>query len=87
VTSKETDLKLGIDENDKLVAVSEEMIRDRIDRFKGYKTLLNKRKDEYQTKVDVCTAELKARKYDMNHRQDESASSGTTGGAEADPQN
>jgi hypothetical protein len=69
VTSKEEDLKLGLDENNKLVAVSEEFIKDRIERFRGYKDLLNKRQLEYQQKVDVCNAELNSRKYDMAHKK------------------
>jgi hypothetical protein len=72
VTTKEADLKLGLDESNKLVAVSEEFIKDRIERFKGYKSLLKKRQDEYQQKVDVCSAELNARRYDMAHKNSDS---------------
>ena len=68
VTDKEDDMKFGIDENNKLVAVSEEFIKDRIDRFKEYKRLLLKRQTEYQDKVDICKAELTSRQYDMAHK-------------------
>jgi hypothetical protein len=88
VTSKEEEFKIGVDEHDKLVAVSEEFIKDRIARFKEYKSLLTKRQLEYQQKVDICTAELNARKYDQAHRGTSAASASNNGGtAEADPKN
>lgn len=61
VTDKEDDFKIGIDEQKKLVAVTEEFLKDRIDRFRGYKTILHKRQDEYEDKVAICKAELAAR--------------------------
>jgi hypothetical protein len=69
VTNKEQDFKIGVDENDKLVAVSEEFLKDRIARFKEYKNILLKRQTEYQTKVDVCKAELAARQYDRGRQE------------------
>lgn len=71
VTDKEEDMKLGVDEQDKLVAVSEEMIRDRIARFQEYKRILLKRQNEYQEKVDICKAELRSRQYDMANKTSE----------------
>jgi hypothetical protein len=65
VTDKEEKYEVGIDENDKLVAVTEEFLLDRIKRFKDYKFTLQKRQDEFQEKVDICEAELKARRYKM----------------------
>jgi len=62
VTDKEEDFKIGLDEEKKLVGVSEEFLADRIKRFKGYQNLLNKRQDEYEEKVSICKAELKANK-------------------------
>jgi len=88
VTSKEEEFKIGVDEHDKLVAVSEEFIKDRIARFKEYKTILTKRQAEYQQKVDICNAELNARKYDQSHRQAASSNGANSdGAAEADPKN
>lgn len=66
VTDKEDDFKVGLDEKDKLVGVSEEMLLDRITRFRGYKSVLQKRQDEYEEKVDICKNELKAKKADKN---------------------
>jgi hypothetical protein len=60
VTDKEDEFKVGLDEKDKLVGVSEEFLKDRIDRFRGYKATLMKRQDEYDEKVQICKAELKA---------------------------
>jgi hypothetical protein len=68
VTDKEEVLKLGIDENNKLVAVSEEYIKDRIERFQGYRKLLLKRQSEYQDKLEICKADLSSRQYDMAHK-------------------
>lgn len=60
VTDKEEDFKIGLDEKDKLVGVSEEYLKDRIERFKGYKATLIKRQDDYEDKLQICKAELKA---------------------------
>ena len=64
VTDKEDEFKIGLDEKDKLVGVSEEMLKDRIVRFRGYKTVLQKRQDEYEDKVAICKNELRSRKHD-----------------------
>lgn len=61
VTDKEDDFKLGLDEEKKLVGVTEEFLTDRIKRFSGYRNVLNKRQDEYEEKVSICKAELKGR--------------------------
>lgn len=64
VTENEDEFQIGLDEKDKLVGVSEEMLKDRITRFRGYKSLLQKRQDEYEEKVSICKNELKSRKHD-----------------------
>jgi len=61
VTAKEEEFKIGIDEEKKLVGVSEEFLADRIKRFKGYKSTLDQREDEYEEKVAICKAELKSK--------------------------
>lgn len=60
VTDKEDEYKIGLDEKDKLVGVSEEFLKDRIQRFLGYKQVLMKRQDEYEEKVQICKADLKS---------------------------
>jgi hypothetical protein len=62
VTDKEDEYKIGLDDKKKLVGVSEEYLNDRIDRFRGYKQVLQKRQDEYEEKVAICKAELKSQK-------------------------
>ena len=62
ITDKEDDFKIGLDEEKKLVGVSEEFLKDRIDRFKGYKSLLMKRQDEYDEKVAICKTDLNGKK-------------------------
>lgn len=62
VTDKEEEYKIGLDDKMKLVGVSEEFLKDRLTRFKGYKGVLEKRQDEYEEKVAICKAELKAKK-------------------------
>lgn len=61
VTDKEEEFKIGLDEEKKLVGISEEFLADRIKRFKGYKTILNSREDEYEEKVAICKAELRTK--------------------------
>lgn len=64
VTDKEDEFKVGIDEQNKLVGVSEEFLADRITRFRNYKMILMKRQDEYDDKVQICKTELASRKFD-----------------------
>lgn len=64
VTDKEDEFKVGIDEKEQLVGVSEEFLKDRIERFRGYKVTLQKRQDEYDEKVAICKTELASRKHD-----------------------
>src|SRR5690606_24805551 len=47
VTDKEDELKVGVDEKKQLVGLSEEFLKDRLQRFQGYKTILQKRSDEF----------------------------------------
>lgn len=62
VTDKEDEFKLGLDEQSKLVGISEEFLKDRLNRFKNYKAVLQKRDDEYDEKLAICKAELRAHK-------------------------
>lgn len=62
VTDKEPEFNIGIDEHDKIVGVSEEFLKDRIARFMKYRQTLSKRQDEYEEKLEICDADLKAKK-------------------------
>ncbi len=71
VTSNEEEFKVGIDEKDKIVGIKEEFLKDRIDRFRNYRNVLEKRQDEYETKVEVCQTELKSKKQSKNQNSDD----------------
>jgi hypothetical protein len=62
ITDKEEEWKIGLDEKQKLVGVSEEFLKDRIERFRGYKKVLMQRQDEYEEKVQICKSEIKSQK-------------------------
>lgn len=62
VTDKEDEFNVGLDEQDKIVGVSEEFLKDRISRFRTYRSTLQKRQDEYEEKLEICDADLKAKK-------------------------
>lgn len=62
ITDKEEEFNIGIDEQNKLVGVSEEFLKDRITRFNKYRSTLLKRQDEYEEKLEICDAGLKAKK-------------------------
>lgn len=62
ITDKEDEWKIGLDEKKKLIGVSEEFLKDRIERFRGYKKVLMQRQDEYEEKVQICKTEIKAKK-------------------------
>jgi hypothetical protein len=70
VTDKEEEFKMGLDENDKIVGVTEEFLKDRLKRFREYKRVLQKRQDEYEDKLEICQTELKAKKHDLNKEQE-----------------
>ena len=69
VTDKEEEFKIGLDDKDKIVGVSEEFLKDRIERFKDYKRTLQKREDEYEEKVEICEAELSSQKHETQKKQ------------------
>lgn len=66
VTDKEDELKVGIDEKKELVGVSEEYLKDRIQRFQTYKMILQKRSDEFQEKIDQCNQDVTTKELDTN---------------------
>lgn len=66
VADKEDEFKVGIDEKEKLVGISEEFLKDRITRFREYRAILEKRQDEYEEKLAVCQADLKSRKFEAS---------------------
>ena len=65
ITDKEDEWKIGLDEKNKLIGLSEEFLKDRIERFRGYKKILMQRQDEYEEKVQICKTEIKSQKSKM----------------------
>ncbi|NQZ02031.1 MAG: hypothetical protein HRT45_15325 [Bdellovibrionales bacterium] len=74
VTDKEDDFEIGIDEKEKIVGVSEEFLKDRLKRFKGYKRVLQKRQDEYEEKIDICDAAVRSKEYEKKSKAEAKAS-------------
>lgn len=62
VTPEEDFSSIGVEDKKRIVGVSEEFLKDRMNRFRGYKATLEKRQDEYETKVKVCQMELTSQK-------------------------
>ena len=70
VTDKEDEWRVGVNEEDKIIAVSQEFLLDRIQRFKGYKKRLQKRQDEYEEKLEICDAALESKKFDTQTKSE-----------------
>ncbi|NJL25813.1 MAG: hypothetical protein HC902_11980 [Calothrix sp. SM1_5_4] len=66
VTDKEEEVKVGLDEKQNLVGVSEEYLKDRLQRFQGYKMILQKRADEFHDKIEACKTEVAGKELDGN---------------------
>lgn len=62
VTPEDDYSKIGIEDKKRIVGVSEEFLKDRLARFKEYQKTLQKRQDEYETKVKMCEMELQTQK-------------------------
>ncbi|WP_374029742.1 hypothetical protein [Bdellovibrio bacteriovorus] len=62
VTPEEDYSSVGVEDKKRIVGVSEEYLKDRMARYREYKKVLEKRQDEYETKVKVCEMELATQK-------------------------
>ncbi len=51
-------LKMGVDEKGSLTGVTEEFLKDRLERFTGYKSILSQRMDEMDDKIAACNSEV-----------------------------
>ena len=74
VSDKEEEFKIGIDEQDKIVGISEEFLKDRIKRFRKYRSILQKREDEYEEKLEICDTKLAAAKHEAAQKEKATAS-------------
>ena len=54
--------QIGLEKKKDIVGLSEEYLKDRLDRFKTYRGTLESREEEYETKVKMCEVELADRK-------------------------
>lgn len=54
--------KISLDEKNKIVGVSKEFLKDRIERLTTYRTVLRQRQDEYVDRLQMCELALKAQK-------------------------
>ncbi|HEY8270014.1 MAG TPA: hypothetical protein VIG33_03945 [Pseudobdellovibrionaceae bacterium] len=61
VTPDEDLKNIGLEEKKKIIGVSEEFLKDRLERLKSYRTVLMARQDEYETKIQVCDLELRSK--------------------------
>lgn len=68
VSDKEDDFEIGYN-RENLVGVSQEFLKDRIQRFKDYKRILQKREDEYRNKNDICEAKLKSQIFERDKKK------------------
>lgn len=62
VTPDDDYSSIGVEDKKRIVGLSEEFLKDRLERFKNYKRILENRQDEYETKVKMCELELAAQK-------------------------
>ena len=62
VTPDDQFSSVGVEDKNRIVGVSEEFLKDRIVRFKSYRSTLEKRQDEYETKLKSCQLELSKQK-------------------------
>lgn len=66
LTDKEEDLKIGLNDEKQLIGLKDEYLRDRLERFQGYKQILQKRQDEFADRIEACKTALKEHDIDEN---------------------
>lgn len=56
-SDKDEDIKVGIDpDKDKLAAITEEKLKDRLAKFQEYRRILQQKQDEYSDNLQTCQA-------------------------------
>jgi len=60
VTPDDDFSEIGVENKKNIVGVSEEYLKDRLERFKNYKKALESRQEDYETKIKVCELDLKS---------------------------
>lgn len=62
VIPEDDQTKVGLSETNKIIGVSEEFLKDRIERFQGYRSILRQRQDEYVDRLQSCQLRLRPQK-------------------------
>lgn len=62
VTEKEEDINVGVNNQGDLIGITEEMLLDRLDRFRRYRQILRGREDEYDERIRICENNLRNQK-------------------------
>lgn len=60
------DLKMGLDEKGVLTGLTEEFLKDRLERYKSYQKILTQRTDEMEEKIASCNSQLDLAKKSGN---------------------
>jgi hypothetical protein len=55
--------KIGLDENNQLVGISEDYLKNRIQKFENFKTTYESRKDWYDTQLKICKMAVDSKNY------------------------
>lgn len=62
VIPENEDIKMGIDEKGSLAGVTEEFLKDRLERYQGYLKVLNDRSDIMENKIAACKSQVAQQK-------------------------
>jgi hypothetical protein len=66
VTAQDDFSSIGLEKKKDIVGLTEEFLKDRLERFKTYKATLEGRQEEYETKVKICELDLREHKVKSN---------------------
>lgn len=69
ITDKEQKWNIGFDEKGQLVGVSKEFLKNRIEKFRNHKHVLEQREMEYKEKIEICETTVQAKIHDMNKKR------------------
>jgi hypothetical protein len=70
-TEQEKDFKFGIDDKGNLLAVDEEVLVDRISRFRGFRSVLTDRRSHFEQQIDICDQDYRTALVDHGMNPDD----------------
>lgn len=76
LTGKDPEYKYGLDSKDHLVAISDEFFHERINRYRKFKEILEKRHTDFQEDLGVCEAKYRSRLIDYGLDPDDTKAKG-----------